>query len=75
MDTLCKVLLEVSHGIVGSTPDVGHSGSVVEPLQFPIEVGVDKGESEQVKGVGELMDGDIFASVSVIAVAEGVLFR
>ena len=75
MDTLCKVLLEVSHGIVGSTPDVGSSGGVVEPLQFPVEVGVDKGESEQVEGVGELMDGDIFASVSVIAVAKGVLFR
>ena len=75
MDTLCKVLLEVSHGIVGATPDVGRLGSVVEPLKFPVEVGVDKGESEQVEGMGELMDGDIFTSVSVIAVAEGVLFR
>ena len=75
MDTLGKVLLEVSHGIVGSTPDIGRSGGVVEPLQFPVEVGVDKGESEQVERVGELMDGDIFASVSVIAVAKGVLFR
>ena len=75
MDTLCKVLLEVSHGIVGATPDVGRLGSVVEPLKFPVEVGEDKCESEQVEGMGELMDGDIFASVSVIAVAEGVLFR
>ena len=60
---------------MGSTPDVGRSGGVVEPLKFPVEVGEDKGESEQVEGMGELMDGDIFASVSVIAVAEGVLFR
>jgi len=75
LDTLRKVLLEVSHSIVGSAPDVGGTSGIVEPLQFPIEVWVDESKAKKVERVGKLVDGDVLSPVPVVAVAEGILLR
>ena len=60
---------------MGAAPDVGSTSGIVEPLQLPVEAGVDQGKAKEVKRVGKLVDGDVLAPVPVVAVTEGILLR
>ena len=73
LNALREVLLEIRHGVVAGSPGPRGPGRVVEGLQFAVEAWKDEGEPQQVRGVGELVDGDVLGAVPVVAVAEGVL--